>query len=73
MIVAQTDVVAIIASRLAQTYAPHLPINIFPPPIPLPSFEIRISWHERCHHDPAVRWFRKAFVDLYRPKQQTNR
>jgi DNA-binding transcriptional LysR family regulator len=68
MIVAQTDLMAIIPSRLAEAYEPHLPVKIFPPPIPLPSFDIRIYWHERYHHDPALRWFRKAFVDLYRPQ-----
>jgi DNA-binding transcriptional LysR family regulator len=68
MIVANTDLVAIIPSRLADAFVSHLPIKVLPPPIPFPSFDIRIYWHERYHRDPAVRWFRKAFVDLFHGK-----
>src|SRR5262249_1044122 len=68
MIVANSDLVAIIPSRLAQAFVAHVAIKILPAPIPLPSFDIRIYWHERYHHDPALRWFRKAFVDLFRGK-----
>ena len=68
MIVANSDVLAIIPNRLAQAFVPYVAIKILPAPIPLPSFDIRVYWHERYHHDPALRWFRKAFVALFHRK-----
>jgi DNA-binding transcriptional LysR family regulator len=31
----------------------------------MPQFGVCIHWHERYHHDPAIRWMRRAFVDLF--------
>jgi DNA-binding transcriptional LysR family regulator len=41
---------------------------VLPLPISIPPFDIRIYWHERYHHDPALRWFRTAFVKVFRAK-----
>src|SRR5262249_24719886 len=65
MIVAGSDLLAVITSRLAETFVSHVPIKVLPLPIPIPPYDIRIYWHERYDHDPPLRWFRRAFVDLF--------
>jgi DNA-binding transcriptional LysR family regulator len=64
-IVADSDLLAIVPKRLADAFASRLPIKILPLPIAVPTFDICIHWHERYHHDPAIRWMRRAFVDLF--------
>ncbi len=38
-----------------------------PPPVALPTYEIKIYWHERYHADPTNRWFRRSIVKLFHP------
>src|SRR5262245_492506 len=68
MIVASSDLLAVIPSRLAETFVSHVPIKVLPLPIPIPPYDICIYWHERYHHDPPLRWFRRAFVKLFHAK-----
>jgi DNA-binding transcriptional LysR family regulator len=65
MIVANSDLVAVIPGRLADAFAARVPIKVLPPPVAMPQFGVCIHWHERYHHDPAIRWMRRAFVDLF--------
>jgi DNA-binding transcriptional LysR family regulator len=58
---------------LAEAYASHLPIKVFALPVPIPSFDLRIYWHERFHHDAPVRWLRNAFVELFRARGSARR
>jgi DNA-binding transcriptional LysR family regulator len=64
LIIASTDLVAIIPGRLADAVATHLPIKVFDPPVPLPPYDIRMFWHERFHNDPASRWMRRQIVEV---------
>jgi DNA-binding transcriptional LysR family regulator len=68
MIIANSDLLAVISSRLAEAFVSHVPIKVLPLPISIPPFDIRIYWHERYHHDLALRWFRTAFVKFFRGK-----
>jgi DNA-binding transcriptional LysR family regulator len=68
MIIANSDLLAVIPSRLAEAFVSHVPIKVLPLPISIPPFDIRIYWHERYHHDPALCWFRTAFVKLFRDR-----
>jgi DNA-binding transcriptional LysR family regulator len=68
MIIASSDLLAVIPNRLAEAFVSHVPIKVLPLPISIPPFDIRIYWHERYHHDPALRWFRTAFVKVFRAK-----
>lgn len=65
MIVANSDLVAIVPRRLAEVFAPRFPIKMLECPVSLPQFDICMYWHERYHYDPAIRWMRRAFVDLF--------
>jgi DNA-binding transcriptional LysR family regulator len=68
MIIANSDLLAVIPGRLAEAFVSHVPIKVLPLPISVPPFDIRIYWHERYHHDSALCWFRTAFIKLFRVK-----
>jgi DNA-binding transcriptional LysR family regulator len=65
MIVASSDLVAIVQGRLADAFLGRVPIKVLRTPVPIPASDIRMFWHERYHHDPTVRWLRSAFVSLF--------
>jgi DNA-binding transcriptional LysR family regulator len=65
MIIASSDLLAVIPARLADAFVANVPIKILPLPIHIPSFDIRIYWHERYHNEHALRWLRRVFVDLF--------
>ncbi len=66
MIIANSDLVAVVPNRLAQAFARSESIRIFPVPIAIPPVDINMYWHERYHHDPGNRWFREVFMELFR-------
>lgn len=66
MIIANSDLLAVIPNRLAQAFARSAPIKILPVPVPIPTVDVNIYWHERYHHDPSNQWFRSNFVKLFR-------
>jgi DNA-binding transcriptional LysR family regulator len=65
MLVASSDLVAVVPSRLAEVFAPRVSIKVLPPPMAFPKFDVCIHWHERYHRDPGIRWMRREFVNLF--------
>jgi molybdate transport repressor ModE-like protein len=65
LIVANSDLLALVPGRLAAAIAPHVPIKVFNPPVHVPTFDVRMFWHERYHLDPASRWMRRNIVALH--------
>jgi DNA-binding transcriptional LysR family regulator len=78
-IVANSDLLAIIPSRLGEAVGSHMSVKVLPMPVPAPPWAIRMYWHERYHHDPPSVWLRKTFVELFshdgakRPSRSTRR
>ncbi len=66
MVVARTDMVLTLASRLACKLAPMLGLQIMPPPLELPTFTIRQLWHERYRHDAGHRFLRALVAEVAR-------
>ena len=70
-IVASTELVAIVPSRLGRTLAQGGRIKLLKIPVPIPSYEVRQYWHERYHQEPGNRWLRQfifdAFLDMPMP------
>jgi DNA-binding transcriptional LysR family regulator len=56
-VVARTDLVAMLPSRLVKDRSDHLQIVV--PPLQIPPFEMGMIWHERSHNDPAHTWLRE--------------
>lgn len=66
LVIASSDLLVIMPSRLAKAFALLVPIKILRPPLPLRPYDINVYWHERFHRDPANRWLRRAMVELFR-------
>lgn len=62
-VVAGSDMVLTVGSRVAEGFAKMLPLRVVEAPVELPGFRLRLAWHERHHHDPAQRWFRAQLVE----------
>lgn len=57
-LVATSNMILTINERVARAFTNILPVRIVEPPMKLPTFDVRMYWHERTHRDPAQRWFR---------------
>lgn len=66
LIVANTDLVVTIPTMLAESYLPTMNIKLLAPPLKMPVYAIMQYWHERFHEDPANRWLRELFCELFR-------
>jgi DNA-binding transcriptional LysR family regulator len=64
-IIADSDLLVTIPRRLAKACAAMAALQILETPVPLPSFQVTQYWHERYHHDPANKWLRSRFAELY--------
>ena len=56
-VVAQTDIVAMMPSRLVNHRSARL--QIVEPPLEIPSYEMHMIWHERSQRDAAHVWLRE--------------
>lgn len=65
LVIAQSDLLVVMAGRVAKAYAEMLPVKIMPPPVKLPAYDPRLFWHERFHRDPANRWLRGIYIELF--------
>ena len=61
-VIASTDLIITLASRIARAFAKRLPLLMVPPPLALRGFRIAMAWHERNDADPAHRFLRAQIV-----------
>ncbi|HSI05496.1 MAG: LysR family transcriptional regulator [Myxococcota bacterium] len=61
-VVAKTDLIITLASRIARVFMRRLPLVQVPPPVALPGFRVAMVWHERTDTDPAHRFLREQLV-----------
>jgi DNA-binding transcriptional LysR family regulator len=61
-VVAATDYVASLPKSLVQVLGPRLGVRIVAAPLPPIATQINLAWHERTHHDPAMRAFRDVVM-----------
>lgn len=72
-IVANSDVVAILPKRLAQTLMGEWRIKSIAPPVPMPTLEISQVWRPGRQGDPTIDWLRATLKDIastWTPKLQ---
>lgn len=62
-ILRQSDLLAVVPSRLAQQAEGLLSVE---PPLAIPGFTKTLAWHERSHRDGAQRWLRELLVEVCR-------
>jgi DNA-binding transcriptional LysR family regulator len=65
LVIANSDLLAIVSNRVANKFAEQVPLKIMPLPTKVPTYDIKLFWHARYHRDPANRWLRALFVDLF--------
>lgn len=58
-----TDLVFTTGRHFAEHFARTLPLAISSAPFDFPRMRFYQLWHERSHHAPAHRWFRKLLSD----------
>lgn len=61
-VLAETDLVAVMAERLARVLAPRHGLRVLPTPLPVGGFAIRMFWDPRHENVPAHRWLRETVV-----------
>jgi DNA-binding transcriptional LysR family regulator len=65
LIIANTDLIVSVPSRVAGATARLMKSKVHPLPIPIPSFDVSVFWHERVENDGANRWLRAAMLELF--------
>ncbi|MDO8280940.1 MAG: LysR family transcriptional regulator [Burkholderiaceae bacterium] len=65
MIVAQTDLVVTIPSKVAEQIAKPMNLRIHPLPFKFQKFEVSLFWHPRFANDPPIAWLRGQLALLY--------
>lgn len=58
-VIAGTDLIATLATRVADRFVGPLGLVALPPPVAIPKFQIAAAWHERNQADAAHRWLRE--------------
>jgi DNA-binding transcriptional LysR family regulator len=58
LVIAKSDLQAIVATGIAEVFAAILPLKIMPLPTKAPTYDIKLFWHQRFHRDPANCWLR---------------
>lgn len=61
-LIASSDLIATLASRVAAAFADALGLVTMAPPLALPRFQIALAWHERDQDDPPHRWLREQIL-----------
>lgn len=64
-IVGASDLLVTVPERLGQVMTQVAKVKLLAPPVELPTYAVKQHWHERYHHDPATRWLRGVFAELF--------
>jgi DNA-binding transcriptional LysR family regulator len=65
LIVASSDLIVSLPSRVAEASGRLVKVKLHPLPIPLPSFDVSLYWHARVENEAANRWLRNAMLELF--------
>ncbi len=59
-----TDLVLTVPKRLGEMLAERCAFRVLPVPFALPTFDVKLHWHERLHRDEGHRWLRGVISEL---------
>lgn len=62
VLVAQTDMIGMIAELTAHRIAKEIPLQLFDPPVTVEDFTVSQVWHQRQHSSPAHSWLRNEIA-----------
>lgn len=66
LIVAQTDMILSLPYKLAKRFTKFVPLEIYPVPIELPTYDLVMIWHPLRDKDPAHSWLRDKITVIGR-------
>jgi DNA-binding transcriptional LysR family regulator len=69
-VVAATDGIVTIATRIAQRFAADYKLQVLVPPIPVDDFQVAMAWRSPLTNDPAIQWLRGELSSIC--KRQMN-
>jgi DNA-binding transcriptional LysR family regulator len=64
LIVAQTDMILSLPYKLAKRFTKFVPLDIYPVPIELPTYDLVMIWHPLRDKDPAHQWLRDRVITI---------
>jgi len=62
-IVSHTDLISATIERAAELYKDALGLRVYTPPVPFPTIDTHLVWHERTDNSDAHRWFRTLLLE----------
>jgi DNA-binding transcriptional LysR family regulator len=71
MIVANTDRIVTVPSRVARTFVSIMQVRVFKLPIRIPAFDVALFWHARFAEDPGMRWMHALMTELFRESRES--
>ncbi|GAB4214068.1 MAG: LysR family transcriptional regulator [Synechococcales cyanobacterium] len=63
-VLAQTNLIATLGSRIAHAFAQHQSLRLFPLPVPITGFAVTLRWHQSHQSDPAQSWLRTQLLQV---------
>ena len=72
-IIARTDLVTVIAERIARLYARELGLVVFEPPIKLPEFTINMLTSAARAGDPGLQWLQRQVMHVGKSDSRSNK
>ncbi|MER1968723.1 LysR family transcriptional regulator [Castellaniella sp. GW247-6E4] len=64
-IVARTGLIATLPRDIGEEMARAEGLRLFDCPVPIPSFDVKLHWHTRYHHDPGNAWLRRLCAEIF--------
>jgi DNA-binding transcriptional LysR family regulator len=64
-LLANSDMLATVTERLAQSLAQPFDLTFRPHPMELPEIAINVFWHAKVHRSPAHQWLRGVVFELF--------
>lgn len=72
-IVAGTELLVIVPRRLGEKLASQARVQVFRPPIRLPSYKVKQHWHERFNAEAGNAWLRATMAELFTTRDSSAR
>ncbi|PTQ69122.1 LysR family transcriptional regulator [Pseudomonas sp. GV071] len=65
-IVAQSDLLGTVPRQLAEHFARHYALQIFPLPLEMPAVQVSLIWHQQQDRAVGLRWLKEQIVEAFR-------
>ncbi|CAN5760431.1 LysR family transcriptional regulator [soil metagenome] len=69
-VVSQTDLLLTMPEGYARIANEQFDNQVLPLPIPMPSWDVYLYWHQNVENDPANRWLREQVMQAFLAKNQ---